>query len=253
MSKSLAHPFDICPEHGQLLKAKMSTPEHSNKRQRMGECSQGATSVHHLRLGMTLVKNFLERKEQIEIVQMCQHLDVGPGGFYQPEYKNGAKLKLWMMCLGKNWDPVSCSYGTIRSFDGAQAPAIPEEFKKNAQSAINAVGGVPLINPDICIVNFYNDTGRLVLHQDKDESRSSIEQGLPVISMSIGDTAEFMFGDTRDKSKASKINLRLRRCSHIRRRVQAIVPWHFPLKASHRTNLVEGRNGSTSRTFEPHI
>jgi len=207
MSKSLAHPFDICPEHGQLLKAKMSTPEHSNKRQRMGECSQGATSVHHLRLGMTLVKNFLKHKEQIEIVQMCQHLDVGPGGFYQPEYKNGGKLKLWMMCLGKNWDPVSCSYGTIRSFDGAQAPAIPEEFKKNAQSAINAVGGVPLINPDICIVNFYNDTGRLVLHQDKDESRSSIEQGLPVVSMSIGDTAEFMFGDTRDKSKASKINL----------------------------------------------
>ena len=39
------------------------------------------------------------------------------------------------------------------------------------------------------------------------ESRSSIEQGSPVVSMSIGNTVEFMFGDTRGKSKASKINL----------------------------------------------
>ena len=123
------------------------------------------------------------------------------------EDKNGAKLKLWMMCLGKNWDPVTCSYGAMRSLDGAQAPAIPEGFIKKAQSAINMVGGVPQINPDICIVNFYNDTGRLGLHQDKDESRSSIEKGLPVISISIGDTAEFMFSDTRDRSKVSKINL----------------------------------------------
>ena len=156
---------------------------------------------------MTLVKNSLTRKEQVEMVQLCRHLGVGPGGFYQPEYKNGAKLKLWMMCLGKNWDPVTCSYGAMHSLDGAQAPAMPEEFIKKAQSAINMVGGVPPINLDICIVNFYNDTGRLGLHQDKDESRSSIEKGLPVISISIGDTAEFMFSDTRDKSKVSKINL----------------------------------------------
>ena len=66
---------------------------------------------------------------------------------------------------------------------------------------------MPLINLDICIVNFYTDMGRLGLHQDKDESRRSIEQGLPVVSMSIGDTAEFMFGKTRDQSKASKVNL----------------------------------------------
>ena len=156
---------------------------------------------------MTLVKNFLTHEEQVKIVQVCRHLGVGPGGFYQPEFKNGAKLKLWMMCLGKNWDPVSYSYGITRSIDGALAPAIPEEFKRSAQSAVNAVDGVPLINPDICIVNFYTDTGRLGLHQDKDESKNSIEQGTPVISISIGDTAEFVFGDTRDKTKASKINL----------------------------------------------
>ena len=203
MSKLLAHSFDICPGHGQTLKAKRATRQHSNKKPRMGECSQDAASVHHLRSGMTLVKNFLTRKEQVEMVQMCRHLGVGPGGFYQSEYTNGAKMKLWMMCLGKNWDPTSCSYGATRSFDGAQAPAIPGKFINNAQSSITMVGKVPLINPDICIVNFYNDIDRVGIHQDKDESRSNIEQGLPVVSMSIGDTLEFMFGDTKDKSKAA--------------------------------------------------
>ncbi|KAJ1293572.1 hypothetical protein BS78_01G078800 [Paspalum vaginatum] len=63
------------------------------------------------------------------------------------------------------------------------------------------------INPDICIINYYNNVGKLGLHQDKDESRKSINQGLPVISVSIGDMAEFLFSDTRDKDRATKINL----------------------------------------------
>ncbi|KAJ1268318.1 hypothetical protein BS78_07G125700 [Paspalum vaginatum] len=57
------------------------------------------------------------------------------------------------------------------------------------------------------MVNYYNDVGKLGLHQDKDESRRSISQGLPIVSVSIGDTAEFLFGNTRDKDRATKINL----------------------------------------------
>jgi DNA oxidative demethylase len=35
------------------------------------------------------------------------------------------------------------------------------------------------------------------LHQDKDESAQSIAAGLPVVSVSLGDTARFLFGGTR--------------------------------------------------------
>jgi len=83
------------------------------------------------------------------------------------------------MCLGKNWDPDSRSYGDTRPFDGAQPPTIPEEFRKYVQDAIqasheilkqrigavNAVEQLPLMSPDICLVNFYNSSGRLGLHQ----------------------------------------------------------------------------------------
>lgn len=116
---------------------------------------------------------------QVKIVKVCQQLGVGPGGFYRPGYRHGAKLKLWMMCLGKNWDPDSSSYVDRCLFDGAQPPTIPEEFKKLVQDSIqasheflkqsigaaNAVQELPAMSPDICIVNFYNGSGRLGIHQ----------------------------------------------------------------------------------------
>jgi alkylated DNA repair dioxygenase AlkB len=37
------------------------------------------------------------------------------------------------------------------------------------------------------------------LHQDKDESERSIAAGLPVVSVSLGDTARFLFGGLRRK------------------------------------------------------
>ncbi|WVZ52322.1 hypothetical protein U9M48_003394 [Paspalum notatum var. saurae] len=76
-----------------------------------------------------------------------------------------------------------------------------------AQTANSTANEFPQINPDVCIVNYYTNSGKLGLHQDKDESESSLTKGLPFISISIGDTAEFLFGNTRDKDQATKINL----------------------------------------------
>ena len=53
--------------------------------------------------------------------------------------------------------------------------------------------------PDLCILNYYDADGRMGLHQDKDESERSIAAGLPVVSVSLGDTARFLFGGLRRK------------------------------------------------------
>jgi alkylated DNA repair dioxygenase AlkB len=45
------------------------------------------------------------------------------------------------------------------------------------------------------------------LHQDKDESRESVAEGLPVISLSIGDTAQFLFGGLRRRDPVERIVL----------------------------------------------
>lgn len=116
---------------------------------------------------------------QVEIVRSCQKLGVGPGGFYQPGYKDGAKLRLQMMCLGLSWDPETRKYEDCRSVDGSKTPGIPHHFSsivkralRGAQSLINKEFQVtrvedilPSMSPNICIVNFYSATGRLGLHQ----------------------------------------------------------------------------------------
>lgn len=45
------------------------------------------------------------------------------------------------------------------------------------------------------------------LHQDKDEAERSLAAGLPVVSISLGDTARFLFGGTRRRDPVEAIAL----------------------------------------------
>ncbi len=45
--------------------------------------------------------------------------------------------------------------------------------------------------PQACLVNFYDETARMGLHQDRDEE----ETAAPVLSISLGDTAVFRVGE----------------------------------------------------------
>jgi alkylated DNA repair protein (DNA oxidative demethylase) len=63
------------------------------------------------------------------------------------------------------------------------------------------------LNADLCILNYYEDEGRMGLHQDKDEGERSIAAGLPVVSISLGDTARFVFGGLRRRDPVQTIPL----------------------------------------------
>ena len=56
-------------------------------------------------------------------------------------------------------------------------------------------------------MNWYDADGRMGLHQDKDEGRQSIEAGLPVVSLSLGDTARFLFGGIRRRDPIQSLLL----------------------------------------------
>ena len=63
------------------------------------------------------------------------------------------------------------------------------------------------IDADLCILNFYDADGRMGMHQDKDEAERSIAAGIPVVSISIGDTARFLFGGLKRKEPVEAIPL----------------------------------------------
>ena len=111
-----------------------------------------------------------------------------------------------MLCLGRHWNAQTYRYEELRSdFDGRPAPALPEELKAIARRAAAAAGMT--IEPDLCILNVYGPDGRMGLHQDKDESARSIAAGLPVVSISLGDTARFLFGGLRRKDPVETLML----------------------------------------------
>ncbi|XP_043700795.1 alpha-ketoglutarate-dependent dioxygenase abh1-like [Telopea speciosissima] len=219
---------------------------------------------------MVLLKKYISHSNQIKIIKKCQQLGCGPGGFYQPSYQEGAKLHLHMMCLGKNWDPEMRSYGDRRSIDNACPPGIPVEFKELVEDAIrdshvfmkddmklsNVEEVLPVMSPDICIVNFYTESGKLGLHQDRDETRESLRLGLPVVSFSIGDSAEFLYGDSRDPDMAHKVVLKSGdvlifggESRHIFHGVPCITRNSAPSSLVEESNLLPGRLNLTFRKY----
>ena len=98
-----------------------------------------------------------------------------------------------MLCLGRHWNPLTYSYQSTRDdHDGQPVAAIPAAWVELASAAASEAGFA--FRPDICLINFYDADGRMGLHQDKDEGAASLAAGLPVVSVSLGDTARFLFG-----------------------------------------------------------
>jgi hypothetical protein len=173
-------PFDICPPKT-VTSVTLKPSLHAMNRQKRNEIKRSVEGENGnvLRSGMIHLKGYISLREQATIVKSCRDLGLGPGGFYQPGYRDGGKLQLKMMCLGKNWDPEARKYGNDRPFDGAKPPVIPDQLNQLVKKAItdshsiiqkkskasNVENILPWMSPDICIVNFYTVNGRLGLHK----------------------------------------------------------------------------------------
>ena len=130
------------------------------------------------------------------MVERCRALMEGPVPGYVPIVRGGGKMHVRMLCLGRHWNGKTYQYEDTRTdFDGLPAPPLPDRFTVLARE-IAAAAGMTL-DPDLCILNYYDAEGRMGLHQDKDESERSIAAGVPVVSVSLGDTARFLFGGLR--------------------------------------------------------
>jgi len=125
---------------------------------------------------------------------------------YVPVVRGGGTMHVRMLCLGRHWNGLTYRYEPTRSdFDRLPAPPLPESFRQVA-AGIAAAAGMRL-DADICILNYYDDKGRMGLHQDKDESPESIAAGRPVVSVSVGDTARFLFGGLKRHDPVQTIPL----------------------------------------------
>ena len=143
---------------------------------------------------------------QRTLVDVCRALVDGPVPAYVPIVRGGGAMHVRMLCLGRHWNAKTYQYESTRSdFDGLPPPQLPPELRMLARE-IAAQAGM-IIDPDLCILNYYDANGRMGLHQDKDEGPESIAAGIPVVSVSIGDTARFLFGGLKRRDPIDAIAL----------------------------------------------
>jgi DNA oxidative demethylase len=140
--------------------------------------------------------SYLSIDRQTALIVQCRALMDGAVPAYVPVVRGGGKMHVRMLCLGRHWNGQTYRYEPTRTdFDGLAAPPLPNDFRVLAGEIAAAVGMT--LEADLCILNYYDRDGRMGLHQDKDESAPSLAAGIPVVSISLGDTARFLFGGSR--------------------------------------------------------
>ena len=104
--------------------------------------------------------------------------------------------------LGWTTDRRGYRYSERDPLSGQLWPAMPELFLTLAREAA-ALAGFEEFAPDACLVNRYRPGSRLSLHQDKNE----LDYNAPIVSVSLGIPATFLFGGHERSDKASRIPL----------------------------------------------
>ena len=152
------------------------------------------------------LRRYLSDAEQIAIAAQCLELGAREAGFYTPIVRGGHPMSVHMLCLGRHWNARTYTYEDVRSdVDGRAVPPLPSELARIAARAGRAAGFDFL--PDLLHRQLVRPSSRMGLHQDKDESPESLAAGAPVVSLSIGDSARFLFGGLKRKDPVEKILL----------------------------------------------
>lgn len=156
--------------------------------------------------GAVHLPRYLTISDQRMVATRCLEIGAGDAGFYTPIVRGGHPMSVRMLCLGRHWNALTYTYEDRRSdIDGLPVPPLPEDLVAIAARIARDAGFT--VTPDLCIVNWYSTSSRMGAHQDKDESPRSLAEGLPVVSLSIGDTALFLFGGLRRRDPFDKISL----------------------------------------------
>jgi DNA alkylation damage repair protein AlkB len=157
--------------------------------------------------GLVLFERRLSIADQRELWAECRALADGPVPMYTPTVRGGRKMSVGMLCLGMHWNGMTYKYENVRSdFDGLPVPPIPASFAALSASAAADAGFE--LRADLCIMNYYSSDARMGVHQDKDERPETIAAGVPIVSVSLGDSARFVIGGLQREEPTRPVILR---------------------------------------------
>jgi alkylated DNA repair protein (DNA oxidative demethylase) len=147
--------------------------------------------------GAVHVPGWLDAGAQRELIAACRGWAAPPAGMRQARLPSGGVMSVRMACLGWHWIPYRYSRVTE---DGAPVKPFPDWLAALGRRAVADAYDDPeagaRYRPDVALINFYDGEARMGQHVDKEERVSA-----PVVSLSIGDTCLFRFGNTGNRNK----------------------------------------------------
>jgi alkylated DNA repair protein (DNA oxidative demethylase) len=107
-------------------------------------------------------------------------------------------------CGGLGWVTDRSGYRYDANDPEAQKPwpTMPPSFRELARQAA-ARAGFGAFAPEACLINRYQPGAKMSLHQDKDE----LDFGAPIVSVSLGLPATFLFGGLKRGDKPRRFRL----------------------------------------------
>lgn len=146
--------------------------------------------------GAAHVPEWLTPEQQRWLVDRFREWAAGPVPPHSPRIGQ-YPMSVRTVCLGWHWRPYGYSREAV-DVNGRRVLAVPDWMVRLGRQALDAIGDpdAATYTPDTAIANFYDVDAKMGMHQDRDERSAA-----PVVSLSIGDTARFRFGNTENRGR----------------------------------------------------
>ena len=153
--------------------------------------------------GATVLRGFAAAEAAALVRAVAEIAAAAP--FRQMTTPGGYRMSAAMTnCGAAGWitDRKGYRYTASDPLSGLPWPAMPPLFESLAGRAA-AAGGFAGFVPDACLINRYEPGAKLSLHQDRDER----DYRAPIVSVSLGLPAVFLFGGASRGERARRITL----------------------------------------------
>ena len=164
---------------------------------------QSASSIEQFAAGAWTLRGFA-RSEAAALVAAVSKI-AAEAPFRHMVTPGGWQMSVAMTNCGRaGWvtDRTGYRYQSIDPVTGRAWPAMPRSFRSLAERAAAAAGFAAFM-PDACLINRYEPGARLSLHRDEDER----DYGAPIVSVSLGVPAVFLWGGDRRSDRPRRIRL----------------------------------------------
>lgn len=153
--------------------------------------------------GAVVLRGFAVSDEEAVLADLQRVVDEAP--LRHMVTPGGHRMSVAMTnCGAWGWvsDHAGYRYDAADPASGRAWPRMPDSFLLLAGRAA-AAAGFSGFAPDACLINRYEPGARLTLHQDRNEA----DFRQPIVSVSLGVAAVFLFGGTKRRDRPVRVPL----------------------------------------------